>query len=127
MDGGTGYKPSVIIVKEAFGGTGMNILNVALTARVFIFFAYPTYISGDQVWIAGLPESPDAFSGATVLGVWAKQGYDAMSHVGFSTVSQQVGWHPDGYVPGFHSGIHRRDQQTGHSSGCRFPDMDRNR
>ncbi len=95
---------SVIIVKEAFGGTGMNILNVALTARVFIFFAYPTYISGDQVWIAGLPESPDAFSGATVLGVWAKQGYDAMSHVGFSTVSQQVGYTPMdmflGFIPG---------------------------
>ncbi|MCB0516444.1 MAG: NADH:ubiquinone reductase (Na(+)-transporting) subunit B [Chitinophagales bacterium] len=43
---------SVIIAKEAFGGTGMNIFNVALTARVFIFFAYPTDISGDVVWVS---------------------------------------------------------------------------
>lgn len=45
---------AVIIGKEAFGGTGMNILNIALLARVFIFFAYPTTISGDEIWVAGL-------------------------------------------------------------------------
>ena len=45
---------AVIIGKEAFGGTGMNIWNVALLARVFVFFAYPTTISGDEVWVAGL-------------------------------------------------------------------------
>ncbi len=45
---------AVIIGKEAFGGTGMNIWNIALLSRVFIFFAYPTTISGDEVWIAGL-------------------------------------------------------------------------
>jgi Na+-transporting NADH:ubiquinone oxidoreductase subunit B len=45
---------AVIIGKEAFGGTGMNILNVALLARVFIFFAYPTEISGDEVWISNI-------------------------------------------------------------------------
>lgn len=45
---------AVIIGKEAFGGTGMNIVNVALLARVFVFFAYPTDISGDNVWVAGL-------------------------------------------------------------------------
>lgn len=53
---------AVIIGKEAFGGTGMNVLNVALLARVFIFFAYPTAISGDEVWVAGFnsltPGSP---------------------------------------------------------------------
>lgn len=43
---------AVIIAKEAFGGTGMNILNVALIARVFVFFAYPATISGDEVWVA---------------------------------------------------------------------------
>ncbi|CAN5392049.1 Na(+)-transporting NADH-quinone reductase subunit B [soil metagenome] len=43
---------AVVIAKEAFGGTGMNLLNIALTARVFVFFAYPTEISGDQVWIS---------------------------------------------------------------------------
>lgn len=44
---------AVIIGKEAFGGTGMNIWNIALLARVFVFFAYPTSISGDNVWVAG--------------------------------------------------------------------------
>ena len=52
---------AVIIGKEAFGGTGMNILNIALLARVFVFFAYPTEISGDQVWVSGLAStSPGA-------------------------------------------------------------------
>lgn len=45
---------AVWIGKEAFGGTGMNVLNIALLARVFVFFAYPTDISGDEVWVAGL-------------------------------------------------------------------------
>jgi len=44
---------AVILGKEVFGGTGMNIWNVALLARVFIFFAYPTTISGDEVWVGG--------------------------------------------------------------------------
>lgn len=56
---------AVIFGKEVFGGTGMNILNPALTARAFLFFAYPKQISGDSVWIA---DKPDAFSGATPLG-----------------------------------------------------------
>lgn len=43
---------AVIVAKEAFGGTGMNILNIALVARVFVFFAYPATISGDEVWVA---------------------------------------------------------------------------
>ncbi|MBA4303900.1 MAG: NADH:ubiquinone reductase (Na(+)-transporting) subunit B [Sphingobacteriaceae bacterium] len=55
---------AVVFAKEVFGGTGMNILNVALTARVFLFFAYPTFMSGDTVWIA---EKADAYSGATAL------------------------------------------------------------
>lgn len=56
---------AVIIGKEVFGGTGMNILNPALTARAFLFFAYPQDLSGDKVWIA---EKADAYSGATALG-----------------------------------------------------------
>ena len=56
---------AVIIGKEVFGGTGMNILNPALTARAFLFFAYPQDMSGDKVWIA---DKADAFSGATPLG-----------------------------------------------------------
>jgi len=56
---------AVVIGKEVFGGTGMNILNPALLARAFLFFAYPQDMSGDKVWIA---EKADAFSGATPLG-----------------------------------------------------------
>ena len=56
---------AVIFGKEVFGGTGMNILNPALTARAFLFFAYPKEMSGDQVWIV---DKADAFSGATPLG-----------------------------------------------------------
>jgi len=62
---------AVIIGKEVFGGVGMNILNPALTARAFLFFAYPTYMSGDLVWIRGLMKGEgivDGFSGATALG-----------------------------------------------------------
>ncbi len=44
---------SVILVKEVFGGTGMNVFNVALMSRAFLFFAYPAQISGDFVWVAG--------------------------------------------------------------------------
>ena len=57
----------VLIGKEVFGGTGMNILNPALTARAFLFFAYPAQISGDKVWIAA-QTSADGYSGATWLG-----------------------------------------------------------
>lgn len=62
---------AVVIGKEVFGGTGMNILNPALTARAFLFFAYPSSMSGDKVWIAGLTEGTgvvDGYSGSTILG-----------------------------------------------------------
>jgi Na+-transporting NADH:ubiquinone oxidoreductase subunit B len=63
---------AVIIGKEVFGGTGMNILNPALTARAFLFFAYPTKMSGNEVWINTELEQGeklvDGFSGATPLG-----------------------------------------------------------
>lgn len=65
----------VVIGKEVFGGTGMNILNPALTIRAFLFFAYPTWMSGDKVWITeanDLAGTPDAISGETVLGYLAK-------------------------------------------------------
>ncbi|OUV76004.1 MAG: NADH:ubiquinone reductase (Na(+)-transporting) subunit B [Flavobacteriales bacterium TMED123] len=57
---------AVIIGKEVFGGTGMNILNPALTARAFVFFAYPSYMSGDKVWVHGA--LVDGYSGETILG-----------------------------------------------------------
>ena len=59
---------AVIIGKEVFGGTGMNFLNPALVARAFLFFAYPTRMSGDQVWIANDMWGTDAIAGATPLG-----------------------------------------------------------
>ena len=59
---------AVIIGKEVFGGTGMNIMNPALTARAFLFFAYPSFMSGDKVWIhTGDAATVDGFSGATPL------------------------------------------------------------
>jgi Na+-transporting NADH:ubiquinone oxidoreductase subunit B len=57
---------AVVIGKEVFGGTGMNILNPALTARAFLFFAYPSHMSGDKVWVHGA--SVDGHSGSTILG-----------------------------------------------------------
>ncbi|EAS20252.1 NADH, ubiquinone oxidoreductase, Na translocating, NqrB [Flavobacteria bacterium BBFL7] len=72
----------VVIGKEVFGGTGMNILNPALTIRAFLFFAYPTWMSGDKVWVHGAVERDqmiaagqsnlDAISGETILGSYAQ-------------------------------------------------------
>lgn len=62
---------AVIIGKEVFGGTGMNVLNPALTARAFLFFAYPGEMTGDKVWVYGMKTAEkvaDGFSGATPLG-----------------------------------------------------------
>ena len=64
---------AVLIAKEAFGGTGMNILNPALTARAFAFFAYPTYMSGNKVWVSEA-SNVDAISGETILGTLAAGG-----------------------------------------------------
>ena len=60
---------AVLVGKELFGGTGMNIVNPALLARAFLFFSYPSKMSGDQVWIAELSDGKavDGFSGATPL------------------------------------------------------------
>ena len=65
---------SVIFCKEIFGGTGMNLFNPAIAARMFLFFAYPSVMTGDKVWVAqdsifGLGNTlPDAFTAATPLG-----------------------------------------------------------
>ena len=64
---------SVIFAKEVFGGTGMNIFNPALITRAFLFFAYPTKMSGDTVWVSsnsifGLGKDIDALTAATPLG-----------------------------------------------------------
>lgn len=61
---------AVLIGKEAFGGTGMNIFNPALLARAFAFFAYPTYMSGDKIWVSDAT-TIDGVSGETILGALA--------------------------------------------------------
>ncbi|MBE6282756.1 MAG: NADH:ubiquinone reductase (Na(+)-transporting) subunit B [Mediterranea massiliensis] len=70
---------SVIFAKEVFGGTGMNIFNVALVTRAFLFFAYPTKMSGDVVWVSGdsifgLGQQVDGLTVATPLGIAATSG-----------------------------------------------------
>ena len=71
---------AVILGKEVFGGTGMNILNPALTARAFLFFSYPGRMSGDTVWIEGLTKGGglDGFSGATPLALAKLDGFSQM-------------------------------------------------
>ncbi len=74
-----GISFGVVIGKEVFGGTGMNILNPALTSRAFLFFAYPAEISGDKVWIGAQTATADAVSGATWLATAAEQGQAAFA------------------------------------------------
>ena len=76
---------AVVFAKEIFGGTGMNIFNVALITRAFLFFAYPSKMSGDAVWVrtdsvCGIGDGKlvDAFSGATPLGQIASSTADTM-------------------------------------------------
>ena len=113
---------SVIIAKEAFGGTGMNILNIALTARVFVFFAYPTYISGDLAWITwdtnilhdlvglgatvdlyGVDNAIQGFTGATPLGL-ASAGMEVngVTLAGIDAVTHNYTWWEMfiGFIPG---------------------------
>lgn len=98
---------AVVIGKEVFGGTGMNILNVAMTARAFLYFAYPAQISGDQVWTYLADKTPvDGFSGATALAVAYNAGVEGVSagqalaehnaSIGgdFSFMNMFMGWIP---------------------------------
>ncbi len=68
-----GISFGVVIGKEIFGGTGFNVLNPALTARAFLFFAYPAYMSGDSVWtvVKDSGQTVEGFTGATPLAVAA--------------------------------------------------------
>ena len=86
----------VLISKEIFGGTGMNILNPALTARAFLFFAYPAEISGDKPWIAADFVGVDGFSGATWLARATAEGPQALGSIG------SVQWWDAfiGFIPG---------------------------
>ncbi|AUC21107.1 MULTISPECIES: NADH:ubiquinone reductase (Na(+)-transporting) subunit B [Polaribacter] len=82
----------VVIGKEVFGGTGMNILNPALTIRAFLFFAYPTWMSGDKVWVhdaVNRAGTADAISGETILGSYAQN-----SEVIYSNFDKFMGFIP---------------------------------
>lgn len=87
---------SVIFCKEIFGGTGMNIFNVAIAARMFLFFSYPSQMTGDTVWVAqesifGLGYTlPDTFTAATPLGEMA------VNHVPTASLADMV----YGFIPG---------------------------
>jgi Na+-transporting NADH:ubiquinone oxidoreductase subunit B len=89
----------VVIGKEVFGGTGMNILNPALTARAFVFFAYPAHMSGDAVWTAAdATKAIDGWSGATPLSVAAAshgpQVVDALGAAGYTLRDAFLGFLP---------------------------------
>ena len=89
---------AVIFAKEIYGGTGMNIFNVALVTRAFIFFAYPSVISGDAVWVAtdsifGLGADIDGYTQATALGEAAV----ATMGNAYPAFDQNMVW---GFIPG---------------------------
>ena len=92
---------AVVFAKEVFGGTGYNIFNVALITRAFLFFAYPTHMTGDQVfvrtggtwgWDAGM-SAVDGYSGATVLGQLATTAESTLQTADFWTMF-------NGLIPG---------------------------
>ncbi len=88
---------AVIIGKEAFGGTGMNILNIALLARVFIFFAYPLDISGDDVWVSSLQNVGGTYVSADYS--WAHGLFDsAFKSFGWATFGEGGKAVVDGYT-----------------------------
>jgi len=74
-----GISFGVVIGKEVFGGTGKNFLNPALTGRAFLYFAYPAFMSGDEVWIA-----VDGYSRATPLGIAAAAGIEGAVTQGYT-------------------------------------------
>ena len=87
-----GISFGVVIGKEIFGGTGMNVLNPALTARAFVFFAYPANMSGDTAWITAATTT-DGVSGATWLALTALDGDQALTGLDWGEAFM-------GFVPG---------------------------
>ena len=81
----------VVVGKEVFGGTGKNFLNPALTGRAFLYFAYPAFMSGDEVWTA-----VDGYSGATSLSVAASGGMEALE--------SSIGW-MNAFVGNIHGSV----------------------
>ena len=101
----------VVIGKEIFGGTGYNIFNPALVARVFAFFAYPTALSGDAVWVYKMPES-DGLSAATSLLASAKESISNMTT-------------PDyGFFSFLNGSLHNQFVDTSNALGMTHADVD---
>lgn len=92
-----GISFGVVMGKEIFGGTGKNFLNPALTARAFLYFAYPAQMSGDKVWVA---TPVDGYSAATSLGALA----DVKNTIGMGKITEDLGisWSDAfwGFIPG---------------------------
>ena len=100
---------AVLIAKEVFGGTGMNILNVAMTARAFLYFAYPTEISGEVWTYTGDLATVDGYSGATYLALAAEASSADFTAASVGAHIQSTFWNADmysfmnafmGYIPG---------------------------
>lgn len=101
---------AVVFAKEVFGGTGYNIFNVALIARAFLFFSYPSKMSGDQVWVRtgstfgmGKGTVVDGFSGATPLGQLATTDAHSFADFSFRGITGQPLTTSDmffGFIPG---------------------------
>ncbi len=93
---------AVIIGKEVFGGTGMNVFNPALLARAFVFFAYTPYISGEKIWVAGMTKGEgivDGFSGATPLSDIGNALAEGAQTVAYSNGTTPLDWFI-GTIPG---------------------------
>jgi len=86
-----GISFGVVVGKEVFGGTGKNFLNPALTGRAFLYFAYPAFMSGDEVWTA-----VDGYSGATALSVAASSGVEGLE--------SSIGW-MNAFVGNIHGSV----------------------
>lgn len=89
-----GISFGVVIGKEIFGGVGMNVLNPALTARAFLYFAYPAQLSGDKVWTAVTQsQAVDGFSGATTMALAKEQGVAAFGGLfNFNLTDGKLSW-----------------------------------
>ena len=94
---------AVVIGKEVFGGTGMNILNPALTARAFLFFAYPTKMSGNSVWVNTTEGTPvDGYTGETLLAqsINSSSSYIDQAGTAYSSVNDTIYAAFMGWIPG---------------------------
>lgn len=94
---------AVVIGKEVFGGTGMNIVNIALTARAFLFFAYPTKMSGNTIWVNTGGGTPvDGYTGETLLAQAIEHGnnFKDIANHAYASISDSFMASFLGFIPG---------------------------